>query len=236
MMAVAVVVGYHFGIVPPGGVVGVDLFFVISGFLITTLLIEEAHRFDRISLRRFWARRVLRLGPALLCAIVLALTLSLLCTSAARHDTVTGLPWVLLYSGNWIRAMGINTLGLLGHTWSLAIEEQFYLLWPFVCVVLVAKVRNVRVASLVLSGIAMIDAAYLVFAFNHWGSLRAYYGTDTHAVGLLAGSALRRWPSSVGTQHRSMAEGEFPRSPPPFALFAFVCVWRCTPAPRLRAL
>jgi peptidoglycan/LPS O-acetylase OafA/YrhL len=76
-LAVTVVVGYHFGVVPPGGVVGVDLFFVVSGFLITTLLVEETRRFHRISLKRFWARRALRLGPALFCAIGLALALSL---------------------------------------------------------------------------------------------------------------------------------------------------------------
>jgi peptidoglycan/LPS O-acetylase OafA/YrhL len=188
-VAVAAVVGFHFGIVPPGWV-GVDIFFVISGFLITTLLLEESQRLGRISLRRFWARRALRLGPALLCAIAFALTLSLLCASAARHDTVTGLPWVLLYSGNWVRALGPGTLGLLGHTWSLAIEEQFYFLWPLVCIALVARARNLARAAVVVSGLALADAVYLMFAMQHWGSMRAYYGTDTHAIGLLAGSAL----------------------------------------------
>jgi peptidoglycan/LPS O-acetylase OafA/YrhL len=188
-MAVVAVVGYHFGVVSPGWV-GVDVFFVISGFLITTLLLEEAQRLGRISLRRFWARRALRLGPALLCAIAFALTLSFLCTSTTREDTVTGVPWVLFYSGNWVRAVGPNTLGLLGHTWSLAIEEQFYFLWPLLCVALVARARNLTKAAVVVSGLAMADAVYLMFAMTHWGSLRAYYGTDTHAVGLLAGSAL----------------------------------------------
>jgi peptidoglycan/LPS O-acetylase OafA/YrhL len=199
-LAVAAVVGFHFGVLPPGWV-GVDIFFVISGYLITTLLLEESQRLGRISLRRFWARRALRLGPALLCAIALALTLSLLCTSATRHDTLSGLPWVLLYSGNWARAMGPTSLGLLGHTWSLAIEEQFYLLWPLVCVAIVARSRNLTKAAAVVCGLALADAVYLMFAMKHWGSLRAYYGTDTHAVGLLAGSAL-----ALGILSRKRAE------------------------------
>src|SRR6185437_8555828 len=162
-VAVAAVVGFHYGVVAPGWV-GVDVFFVISGFLITTLLLEESEGHGRISLRRFWGRRALRLGPALLCAIVVALALSLLCTSATRHDTVTGVPWVLLYSGNWVRAMGPNTLGLLGHTWSLAIEEQFYFLWPLVCVAVVARSRNLTKAAVVVGGLALATALYLMFA------------------------------------------------------------------------
>jgi peptidoglycan/LPS O-acetylase OafA/YrhL len=189
-MAVGVVVGLHFHVVPPGGVAGVDLFFVISGFLITTLLLEEAHRLHRISLRHFWARRALRLGPALLCAIALALMLSLLATSASRHNTIAGLPWVLFYSSNWIQAKGSNDLGLLGHTWSLAIEEQFYLFWPLICVAFLARTRDLGRAAVIVSGLAFVDAVYLMLAMNHWGPQRAYYGTDTHGLGLLAGAAL----------------------------------------------
>lgn len=223
-IAVAAVVGFHFGIVPPGWV-GVDAFFVVSGFLITTLLLEEAQRLGRISLRHFWVRRALRLGPALLCAIALGLILSLFCTSAARHDTVTGLPWVLFYSGNWIRALEPNTLGLLGHTWSLAIEEQFYFLWPLVCIALVARARSLTKAAVVVSGLALADAVYLMFAMNHWGPLRAYYGTDTHAVGLLAGSALALGVLSGKSTPR--LEGSWQRSIGPLALVsavAFFCI------------
>jgi peptidoglycan/LPS O-acetylase OafA/YrhL len=223
-LAVAAVVGFHFGIAPPGWV-GVDLFFVISGFLITTLLLEESQRVGRISLRRFWARRALRLGPALLCAIAFGLILSLLCTSAARHDTVTGLPWVLFYSGNWIRALEPNTLGLLGHTWSLAIEEQFYFLWPLVCIALVARARDLTKAAVVVSGLALTDAVYLMFAMKYWGSMRAYYGTDTHAIGLLAGSALALGVLSRKSTVR--ADGPEHRYFAPVAvvsLVVFVCI------------
>jgi peptidoglycan/LPS O-acetylase OafA/YrhL len=218
-VAVAAVVGFHYGVVPPGWV-GVDIFFVISGFLITTLLFEESRRLGRISLRRFWARRALRLGPALVCAIAFALTLSLLCTTAARHDTVTGLPWVLLYSGNWVRATGPNTLGLLGHTWSLAIEEQFYFLWPLVCIALVARARDLTKAAAVIGGLALVDALYLMFAMKHWSSVRAYYGTDTHAIGLLAGSAL-----ALGILNRRSAartHGAWQRSFAPLAVVSLI--------------
>ena len=218
-VAVAAVVGFHYGIVPPGWV-GVDIFFVISGFLITTLLLEESRRLGRISLRRFWARRALRLGPALLCAIAFALTLSLLCTSAARHDTVTGLPWVLLYSGNWVRAIGPHTLGLLGHTWSLAIEEQFYFFWPLVCVALVARARDLTKAAVVVSGLALADAVYLMFAMKHWGSMRAYYGTDTHAIGLLAGSALAL--GILSRKSTARADGPWQRYLGPLAVVSLV--------------
>lgn len=191
-LAIAVVVAYHFGVFPPGGAVGVDLFFVISGFLITSLLVREHDRSDRISLRRFWARRALRLFPALACAIVLAVVVCLLSTEAVRHDTLAGLPWVVLYSGNWARAFGSSpdTLGLLGHTWSLAVEEQFYLVWPMICIAWVCHAKNRARAAAWLTTFVVLDCVYLVYAMNHWGAYRAYYGTDTHAMGLLAGAAL----------------------------------------------
>jgi peptidoglycan/LPS O-acetylase OafA/YrhL len=177
---------------PAGGAVGVDLFFVISGFLITSLLVREHDRTENISLRRFWARRALRLFPALACAIALALFVCLLSTEAVRHATVAGLPAVALYSGNWVRAFGSspNTLGLLGHTWSLAVEEQFYLVWPLLCIAWVCRAKNRSRATALIVTLLLLDCLYLIFAMNHWGSYRGYYGTDTHAMGLLAGSAL----------------------------------------------
>ncbi len=207
-LAVLIVVAYHFSVFPGGGVVGVDLFFVISGFLITSLLLREHDRSGQISLGHFWARRGLRLFPALVCAVALAFVVSLVSTAAVRHETLTGLPWVLLYSGNWARAFGSdpNTLGLLGHTWSLAVEEQFYLVWPLVCIAWIARTKQRRRAASVMATLAALDCVYLVFAMNHWGSFRAYYGTDTHAMGLLAGSALAL---ALSTRH---TRTEDPRS------------------------
>lgn len=191
-LAVAIVVAYHFGVFPPGGALGVDLFFVISGFLITSLLVRERDRSGHISVAHFWVRRALRLFPALACAVALAFVVALVSTEVVRHDTLIGLPWVLLYSGNWARAFDANpnTLGILGHTWSLAVEEQFYLVWPLVCIAWIARTTRRNRAAGVMAALAALDCLYLIFAMNAWGALRGYYGTDTHAMGLLAGSAL----------------------------------------------
>ena len=190
-IAVIAVLGTHFGVMGDNASIGVDLFFVISGFLITSLLLKERDRRSAVSLRDFWARRALRLFPALGCAIVLALVLSLATTPSLRHATVAGLPWVLLYVGNWAKAFGSDqTLGLLQHTWSLAVEEQFYLLWPLVFVVWICRVRHRRRAAVALAVLAGLDCLYLIWAANAWGPQRAYFGTDTHCMGLLAGSAL----------------------------------------------
>jgi peptidoglycan/LPS O-acetylase OafA/YrhL len=190
-LAVVAVLGTHFGLIGSDSVIGVDLFFVISGFLITSILLKERDRGGAVSLRNFWARRGLRLFPALGCAIVLSLILSLATTPTVRHATVVGLPWVLLYVGNWAVAFGSgHPLGLLAHTWSLAVEEQFYLVWPILCVVWIARVRHRARAAVVLGVLAGLDCVYMVWAMNAWGPQRAFFGTDTHCMGLLAGSAL----------------------------------------------
>jgi peptidoglycan/LPS O-acetylase OafA/YrhL len=189
-VAVIAVLGAHFGFLGQNSVAGVDLFFVISGFLITSLLVQERDRHGAVSLRQFWARRALRLCPALGCAIALALLVSLAASPAVRHQTVVGLPWVLLYVGNWARALtGGQALGLLGHTWSLAIEEQFYIVWPILVCVWVSRVARRRTAALVLGLLAVLDSVYFVWALHAWGA-SGFYRTDTHAMGLLAGCAL----------------------------------------------
>jgi peptidoglycan/LPS O-acetylase OafA/YrhL len=122
---------------------------------------------------------------------VLVFVLSLATTPGWRHETLTGLPSVLLYGGNWARAFGpFNSLGLLGHTWSLAVEEQFYLVWPFVCLLLICRsTRRLRAAAVVAT-LAVLDCAYLLFAMAHWGEQQGFFRTDTHSMGLLAGAAL----------------------------------------------
>ena len=190
-LAILIVMAAHFRLDAPGGIVGVDVFFVISGFLITSLLVGEHDRLGGIGLRNFWARRALRLFPALGCALVLVLVLSLAATPDIRHETIVGLPSVLLYGGNWARAFGsTNTLGLLGHTWSLAVEEQFYLVWPFVCLLLICRTRRRLRAAAVVAVLAILDCAYLLFAMAHWGQQQGFFRTDTHSMGLLAGAAL----------------------------------------------
>jgi peptidoglycan/LPS O-acetylase OafA/YrhL len=128
------------------GWLGVDAFFVLSGYLITNLLLEERARKGAISLVAFWARRAARLYPALIVAVGLAIGLS----------ATTGVDWLgsavaLAYLSNLWMATG-HDMGLLGHTWSLAIEEQFYLLWP-VLVVCCSTAR--RVALVAATGAAL---------------------------------------------------------------------------------
>jgi peptidoglycan/LPS O-acetylase OafA/YrhL len=185
------VVAFHCNVFAHGGYIGVDVFFVISGFLITALLLMERQRTGGISVPNFWMRRALRLFPALACAVVLALVLSVACSPLERHLTFTGVAWPLLYAGNWARAFGpAGALGLLAHTWSLAIEEQFYLIWPLVALAWVARARRRTLAAVVLGVLAAADCAYLFVAIDRWGLSEAYNRTDSHAMGLLAGCAL----------------------------------------------
>lgn len=209
--------GYHAGVLP-GGSLGVDVFFVLSGFLITSLLIEERERTGQVSFRHFYMRRVLRILPALGCVIasaaVLAAVLDWLGGSGDRHYaivTLASIPAVILFAGNWIRALApaslIGSLGALGHTWSLATEEQFYLLWPAILAILTRlRLSRARLAALLalLAGAEMIYREVLFAAANHAtvdGATvfdRIYYGADTHSDGLLIGCALAFWLSSGG--------------------------------------
>lgn len=191
-LAVILVIATHFGLHATQGQIGVDLFFVLSGFLITSILVKEHDRTDRVSLTNFWKRRALRLFPALGCAIAFALTLSLATSPVLRHSTITGLPFVLGYIGNWA-ILSSHSIGLMGHTWSLAIEEQFYLIWPLVGVAWLCQTLNRERAAKIIATVAVVDAFYFMFALGHWAPGRAIFGTDTHAFGLLAGSALALW-------------------------------------------
>lgn len=172
-----------------GGFLGVDLFFVLSGFLITGLLLAEFEKTNSISLRNFYIRRVLRLGPAL--------TLFLLASLAVTYHTqligvtrqIKLVVIALLYSTNWRMAFGWDSvLDPTAIVWSLSIEEQFYLVWPLLvlgCLALKLRPRTI-IAGLGLTIFAIIvhrnmllnQAAYLT---------RLYYGTDTRADALLIG-------------------------------------------------
>lgn len=133
-IAVSIVMGDHgaYGHIP-GGFLGVDLFFTLSGFLITGILLEEHDRTGSVSLKNFYGRRILRLYPALLIAVLLAgaLWATVPPETVVRPWSRTVLP-VLFYYANFV----YTDLGSLGHTWSLAVEEQFYLIWPIVVVAL----------------------------------------------------------------------------------------------------
>jgi peptidoglycan/LPS O-acetylase OafA/YrhL len=188
-IAVLLVIAAHLGKnlgYEAGGTAGVTLFFVLSGFLITSLLLEEHDRTGHVSLRAFYARRTRRLLPAL----------TVLLAAVATVYVALGVPLRLLvsvvfYVANWTRANGYD-IGLVNHTWSLAIEEQFYIVWPLVLILTVRRSRRALLwGSLVAAG-----ASFGLRALLYDGSGRQdriWFGTDTNAYALLAGCALALW-------------------------------------------
>ena len=129
-----------------GGDVGVTAFFVLSGWLITGLLLHERERTGGIDLRAFYGRRVRRLGPALVLVLVFVLAIDLI---GHWPSIALSIGSSLFYFSNWVQATG-TSVGLLGHTWSLSIEEQFYLLWPTVLILLGARRAGIIAAVLVV--------------------------------------------------------------------------------------
>lgn len=204
-MAVVAVMVYHLfePNLLPAGYLGVDMFFVLSGFLITWGLVEERDRTGGVSFGRFYARRALRLLPALAAVLVFATVLSYtVLPPATRQQTLSGIPWVLLYVGNWDKALTTNTLGILAHLWSLGVEEQFYLVWPVLLVTLLKlRVRRDHLAA-ALAVLAGVETGYREALF--WTGtpvVRLAYGLDTHSDALMVGSAVAIW-LSTGTLQR----------------------------------
>ncbi|HQZ34264.1 MAG TPA: acyltransferase [Ilumatobacteraceae bacterium] len=201
-VAVALVVIYHFRpSLLGGGFIGVDVFFVLSGFLIGSLLLSEAEHNGRVDLRRFVVRRVRRLAPAMLL-LVLAMALYAVTWANAfevHRLRVHGL-WALLSLANWkFIAEGVTYTDVIAgvsplrHVWSLSIEEQFYValpvgVWLLARVVTVGLRRTALIIAAVLAAVSVASTAFLSF---HGASVsRTYFGTDTRAQALLVGVAL----------------------------------------------
>ncbi|MEX1079692.1 MAG: acyltransferase family protein [Homoserinimonas sp.] len=199
LRAIAVLTVMIFHLTPgamPGGFLGVDIFFVISGFLITSLLLSEQESTGRIRLGHFWRRRARRLLPAL------GVLLLVCCTAAwvIGSDLLVGLGQQVLgattFSSNWL-AVAANrsyfdetTPELLRNLWSLAVEEQFYLLWPLV-VLLLLFIRPSWVRVAVVAALAVASAVLMAVLFVPGAdATRVYYGTDTHSFGLALGAVL----------------------------------------------
>jgi peptidoglycan/LPS O-acetylase OafA/YrhL len=179
-----------------GGFFGVDVFFVLSGFLITTLLVEEFQRTSGIRLRSFYARRALRLLPAvavLLLAVLVYAQIDL--AGGVAHFVRIEALWTALYGLNWYFVVQHNpllTLLHLGHAWSLSIEEQFYFVWPLVLLGLLRlRLTGRALVSVALAG-AGVSALVMVAVAPRGiaGEFHALYGTDTRAQGILLGAAL----------------------------------------------
>ncbi|KZM35298.1 acyltransferase family protein [Oerskovia enterophila] len=205
-LAVVSVMLFHFAPqLLPGGYVGVDVFFVLSGFLITTLLVREFRERRTLSLSRFWIRRARRLLPALALVV-------LTCTAVAGlagGDVLVGIgaqvAGAATFTSNWVYvAQGSTYSGglapqLFANLWSLAVEEQFYLLWPL-AVLGVLALRITRRRALVLAGALAVVSAVAMSLLHVPGTdpTRVYFGTDTHLFGLMIGAFLAFWHLRTG--------------------------------------
>lgn len=205
--AVLAVIAYHLGMQwAPGGLLGVTVFFVLSGYLITSLLLIEWDNTDTINLPQFWLRRVRRLMPAIVLVIVCTAALCTLLDHSLltklREDMWAALLWVTNWWYIFQDASYFDALGApspLTHFWSLAIEEQFYLVWPVVLLVahkMGAKRTTMRNATL---AVALLSALEMALLYNPLDDpSRVYYGTDTRAFSLLIGAWLAFvWPSHL---------------------------------------
>lgn len=172
-----------------GGFLGVDLFFVLSGFLITGLLVSEFDHTGSISIRKFYMRRVLRLGPALALYLIACVIVAYHTQQISLQRQLKLIAYALLYSTNWRMAFDWDpVLDPTAIIWSLSIEEQFYLVWPLVlfgCLALKLKRKFIAVGlGAVILAICLHRNLLLAQGAN---LTRLYYGTDTHADALLVG-------------------------------------------------
>jgi peptidoglycan/LPS O-acetylase OafA/YrhL len=200
-LAVLAVVGFHEGASElSGGFLGVDVFFVLSGFLITDLLLSMYDRLGRLDLRDFWTRRARRLLPALALMLIVVTAAATVIEPEQGASLRPALLAAVTYTSNWYQILHhvsyFATLGLyttpppLDHLWSLAIEEQFYLIWPLLLwlLIFVLNGRRARVAAtLILAG---MSALAMALEYSPGDPSLVYYGTDTHASALLIGAAL----------------------------------------------
>jgi peptidoglycan/LPS O-acetylase OafA/YrhL len=171
------------------GFIGVGLFFALSGFLITCLLMEEWARFRAISLRKFYARRALRLLPALSAMLVVFLIYAAIVDSpGVFHHDLGEVLTSFFYSTNWALALQLLDMDFLRNTWSLSIEEQFYFIWPAVLLILLRRSSPASMPNLVLL-VALLSwgTRIVLFAGTTADSTRLACGLDTHADALLVG-------------------------------------------------
>src|SRR5215207_2803741 len=216
--AVIAVLLYHADLAwIPGGFLGVEVFFVISGYLITALLLAEWRQRGRIDLKTFWLRRARRLLPALYVLLVVTLAFAVVFlpgeVAGLRGDVLAAFGYVT----NWYLIFGqesyfeaVGRPSLLQHLWSLAVEEQFYLIWPPILAlglcIGATRLRRRRVLTVALFGALASAVAMALLYVPGVDPSRIYYGTDTRATGLLCGAALAfLW--SPGEKYRPLEAG-----------------------------
>jgi peptidoglycan/LPS O-acetylase OafA/YrhL len=198
---VLAVVGFHEGVSElSGGFLGVDVFFVLSGFLITDLLLTQYDRLGRLDLRDFWSRRARRLFPALALMLIVVTAAATVVEPGQDGSLRLALLAAVTYTSNWYQILHhvsyFAAIGLfkapppLDHLWSLAIEEQFYLIWPVILWLLIIRLngRRARVTATLI--LAALSALAMALQYSPADPSLVYYGTDTHASALLIGAAL----------------------------------------------
>jgi peptidoglycan/LPS O-acetylase OafA/YrhL len=206
-IAVLAVIIYHADVsLLVGGFLGVDVFFVLSGFLITSLLIDELTKTNTVDRARFYMRRIRRLMPALFLVLFFSVLVSGLFVLDAAYHVRRDLPWAMTFVLNWSYLffeqsyfVNISRPPLLQHLWSLSVEEQFYVIWPIMLIGLYkVKIGNLSPRTKIFiasSALAIASTAWMVHLSVANGfpipndPSRVYFGTDTHAMGLLVGCA-----------------------------------------------
>ncbi|OKL50521.1 acyltransferase family protein [Boudabousia marimammalium] len=210
--AIAVVLYHAFPSKFGGGFLGVDVFFVLSGFLITGLLVKEWHRDGKIAIGQFWLRRIRRLFPAVALMVIVmvpvAAVFSLDLVAGIRSQAAGALSfthnWVLIWTDS--SYFDSRVPQLLTNMWTLSVEQQFYLLWPIVLLLIPLNRRESAALPLVLGIASAVGMAYL--AYGMADPSRAYLGTDTHSFGLMLGAALALWLGRVVEPSREVVAAE----------------------------
>ena len=202
-IAVIAVLLYHLGVKQvPGGFLGVDLFFAISGYVITRLILDSIETANALDLRQFYWARVRRLVPGLIFLILATIIAVALFAPDAVHRVINDLPYVLTGTNNWhlvaLHQDYFQSAGrppLLQHTWSLSVETQFYLVWPVALYLIWKRFGKANIARIAL--LIAFSSALALFIFSLQTDKASvgrishiYFGTDTHSLGLFLGSAL----------------------------------------------
>ena len=202
-IAVTAVVLYHLGLSwIPGGFLGVDLFFVISGYVITRLILDSINQSSALDLRAFYAARIRRIYPGFIFMVICTIIFIGVWAPEAIKRFLSDLPYALTGSMNWALVArqqdyfeSIGRPPLLQHTWSLAVELQYYLIWPIILLTVLKYFGKRNIARIALI-IAMVSGITLFFVSLRLDQANAqqishiYFGTDTHSIGLFLGSAL----------------------------------------------
>lgn len=216
----------------PGGFLGVDLFFVISGYVITRLILDSIERSSALDLRKFYRSRMRRLFPALLFMVVMTTLFVGVWAPETIKRFVSDLPYLFTGMMNWALVAReqdyFSTIGrppLLQHTWSLAVEIQFYLLWPLILLFVLRFFGKKRIPAFALffalaSGTLLFLYSVKIDADSQTSVSHVYFGSDTHSIGLFLGAALavrwipRNFSANVATGAKNFIDG--------FGILAFV--------------